>query len=191
VSGRENAERYLKLCAKQNRLPKFSKFLVDNGDGSFSLQPDGSTDGYWKTLIDYKMYDNEGNGVPQRAVRPDFNMEEAERVLSEYQGGANELPSASDEFIEKYVAHYNEVHGEGERQYSVSEADDEAYMDAVEAGDTETAQRMVDEAAERAGFRKYEYGYVEKISPYEIEPRNNIQSDRIPELADRIDSTTE
>ena len=126
-SGKENAETYLKMCAEAGRLPKFYNFLVDNGDGSFSLQPDGSTDGYWKMLIDYKMYDNDGRGAPQRAVRPDFNMEEAERVLSEYQGGANELPSASDAFIDKYVKHYKEVHGEDEgKKYSVSEAEDEA-----------------------------------------------------------------
>ncbi len=120
VSGKENAERYLALCAEQNRLPKFSKFLVDNGDGSFSLQPDGSTDGYWKTLIDYKMYDNAGKGAPQRAVTPDFNMEECRRILSEYEGGANELPSASDEFIRKYVDHYEDVHGNEDVRYSLT-----------------------------------------------------------------------
>lgn len=37
-------------------------------------------------------------------------------------------------------------------QYSVSETEDTDYMSAVERGDTEAAQRMVDEAAKRAGY---------------------------------------
>ena len=95
-SGKENAERYLQMCAENNRKPKFSNFLVDNGDGSWSLQPDGSTDGYWKLLIDFKMYDNEGNGAPQMPVRPDFNLEESQRMLREYTGGHNRFPVAQD-----------------------------------------------------------------------------------------------
>ena len=103
VSGKENAEKYLNLCAKLGREPKFSQFLVNNGDGSYSLQPDGSTDGYWKTLIDFKMYDNNGVGAAQQPVQPNFNMEEAYRVLNEYEGGANKLPVAN-EVVDEFVA---------------------------------------------------------------------------------------
>lgn len=104
-SGKENAEAYLKMCAENNRRPKFHYLLVDNKDGSYSLQPDGSTDGYWKTLIDFKMYDNNGKGVPQRPVRPDFNMEQAQRMLKEYEGGHAHFPAANDvvkEFVSKH-----------------------------------------------------------------------------------------
>lgn len=102
-SGKENAETYLKMCAENNRKPKFSHLLVDNQDGSYSLQPDGSTDGYWKTLIDFKMYNNEGNGVPQNPVAPNFNMEEAQRMLSEYNGGHEKFPVAKD-IVEEFVS---------------------------------------------------------------------------------------
>lgn len=125
ADGKTNAETYLKLCAEQGKIPKFSQFLVDNGDGSYSLQPDGSTDGYWKTLIDFKMYDNDGVGSPQVAVKPNFNMEEAVRVLSEYEGGANTLPVANDivdEFVKKYKS---------DIQYSVSETDAVEGVDVV------------------------------------------------------------
>ena len=105
LTGKENAERYLNLCAKTGREPKFSQFLVNNGDGSYSLQPDGSTDGYWKTLIDFKMYDNNGVGAMQQQVQPNFNMDEAYRVLNEYEGGANTLPVAND-VVEEFVAKY-------------------------------------------------------------------------------------
>lgn len=108
-SGKENAEIYLSLCAEQGRIPKFSKFLVDNGDGSWSLQPDGSTDGYWKTLIDFKMYDNEGVGAPQQKVKPNFNMDEAYRVMSEYAGDADRLPVAND-VVDRFVEEYQAAH---------------------------------------------------------------------------------
>ena len=104
-SGKKNAEAYLKMCAENNRRPKFHYLLDKNNDGSYSLKKDGSTDGYWKLLIDFKMYNNEGNGSPQRPVRPEFNMEQAERMLNEYSGGHSKFPAAQDvvdEFVTKY-----------------------------------------------------------------------------------------
>lgn len=108
-SGKENAEAYLKMCAENNKRPKFYKLLVDNKDGSYSLQPDGSTDGYWKLLIDFKMYNNEGVGVPQQPVKPDFNMEESMRMLEEYKGGHQQFP-VDQETVDEFVSEYREKH---------------------------------------------------------------------------------
>ena len=141
-SGKENAETYLKMCAEDGRLPKFSQFLVDNGDGSFSLQPDGSTDGYWKTLIDFKMYDNEGNGAPQQEVNPDFNMDEARRVLDEYslerngvsRESNNDLPVAQ-EVVDAYVQKYMDEHPGREYSAGMSEMTDaERNQALIDAG---------------------------------------------------------
>ena len=104
-SGKENAEAYLEMCARNNKRPKFYKLLQNNGDGSYSLKADGSTDGYWKLLIDFKMYDNDGNGSPQMAVKPEFNMTEANRMLNDYKGGHSQFPVAQgivDEFVNEY-----------------------------------------------------------------------------------------
>lgn len=104
-TGKENAEEYLRMCARDGKRPKFYKFLTRNSDGSFSLKEDGSTDGYWKLLIDFKMYDNEGNGSPQMPVRPDFNMDEVNRMLTEYEGGHEQFPVAHgivDQFVDQY-----------------------------------------------------------------------------------------
>ena len=104
-SGKENAEAYLEMCARNNKRPKFYKLLQNNGDGSYSLKADGSTDGYWKLLIDFKMYDNNGVGSPQMPVKPDFNMDEATRMLDEYSGGHSNFPVAQgvvDSFVEEY-----------------------------------------------------------------------------------------
>ena len=108
-SGKENAEAYLKMCAENNRRPKFSNVLEYNGDGSYSLPADGSADGYWKLLIDFKMYNNDGVGVPQQPVKPDFNIDEANRMLSEYKGGHSNFPVAQD-IVDAFVADYKKNH---------------------------------------------------------------------------------
>ena len=122
-SGKENAEVYLAMCAEDNRRPKFSHLLVDNGDGSYSLQPDGSTDGYWKTLIDFKMYNNDGIGVPQNPVVPNFNMEEAQRMLNEYTGGHAKFPVAKD-IVDEFVSKHPDNIAPTEVQFSLSKGID-------------------------------------------------------------------
>ena len=119
-SGKENAEAYLEMCARNNKRPKFYKLLQNNGDGSYSLKADGSTDGYWKLLIDFKMYDNDGNGSPQMAVKPDFNMEEATRMLNDYSGGHSNFPVAQG-IVDGFVKDYKDSH-KGE-MYSSQETD--------------------------------------------------------------------
>lgn len=124
-SGKENAEAYLEMCAMNNRKPKFSHLLVDNGDGSYSLQPDGSTDGYWKTLIDFKMYNNDGVGVPQNPVVPNFNMEEAQRMLNEYKGGHAKFPVAQD-IVDEFVSkHPDNIAPSADVQHSLSNKGEE------------------------------------------------------------------
>lgn len=99
-TGDENAATYLKMCEEDGRIPKFEQFLTKDSEGHW-VAPSG----YWKMLIDFKMYDNEGNGAPQQIVQPNFNMEEAKRVLDEYQGGADTLPVAYD-IVDRYVSEY-------------------------------------------------------------------------------------
>ena len=143
-SGKENAEAYLEMCARNNKRPKFYKLLQNNGDGSYSLKADGSTDGYWKLLIDFKMYDNNGNGSPQMPVKPDFNMDEATRMLNDYSGGHSNFPVAQgivDDFVKQYK--------DGHKGVMFSDRD---YIDAVNRGDMETAQKMVDATAKKAGY---------------------------------------
>lgn len=143
-SGKENAEAYLEMCAAENKRPKFYKLLDYDGNGKYSLKKDGSTDGYWKLLIDFKMYDNDGAGSPQMPVAPDFSMDEAMTMLDEYKGGHQSYPIAHG-VVDKFVEKYNTSN---RRQFSERDSD---YMDAVNRGDIEAAQRMVDEAAKEWG----------------------------------------
>ena len=119
-SGKENAEAYLEMCAKNNKRPKFYKFLDYDGNGKYSLKADGSTDGYWKLLIDFKMYDNNGVGSPQRPVLPDFNMDESIKMLNEYRGGHSSYPVANS-VVDKFVEGYNgkkEIKHSGRKRYT-------------------------------------------------------------------------
>lgn len=173
-SGKENAEAYLKKCAAEGRIPKFSNFLVNNGDGSYSLQPDGSTDGYWKTLIDFKMYDNSGKGSPQVAVKPNFNMHEVMRILNEATGTADTLPVAQD-VVDRFVEML-----ESKEQYSFKKSDiaksveEDAALFTQVKSDSDIAdavalvRRLCNTPAKEYGTRR----------------------DRRPEIADRLLSET-
>ena len=105
VDGTKNAETYLKMCAEANRIPKFSQFLVNNGDGSYSLPEDGSADGYWKMLIDFKMYDNDGVGAPQTSITPNFEMDAIEEIFNSTDTGVAKLPEAK-EVVNRFVEMY-------------------------------------------------------------------------------------
>ena len=92
-SGDENAQIYLEKCREDGRIPKFPQFQ--------------GYPGYWKLLIDFKMYDNDGVGSPQEVVRPTFNMEASERILSEYKGGHKSFPVAKD-VVEDFVKEHKD-----------------------------------------------------------------------------------
>ena len=102
LSGRENAQKYLDYINEHSYIPKFD-FLLDRVDGKWTL-PDGDIgDGYFKLLIDFKMYDNDGWGSPQRPVLPEFNMPYIQQMLKDYKGGHQSFPVAHDvvsEFVE-------------------------------------------------------------------------------------------
>lgn len=110
LSGKENAKRYLQKCAEEDRRPKFAKYLVDNHNGTWSLPEDGSMDGYWKLLIDFKMYNNKGEGRRQMPVQPIFNMEQCERMLRDYKGGHDTFPVA-DDVVDEFMAQREKERG--------------------------------------------------------------------------------
>ena len=178
--GRKNAETYLKLCAERGEKPAFSKLLVDNGDGSYSLPKGNSKEattirnGYYKLIIEGKMFNHKtGKGAPQQKVKMNIDMDAAREVLAEYDGEPNALPVAEDvvrDFVKEKTG--REVEGSLKFSRKVSNRTDtspldEEYLAAVKRGDMETAQRMVNEAAARAGYvvRAYHgtssYGFTE------------------------------
>lgn len=101
ADGRTNAQRYLNYINENGLAPKF-RFLLDNVDGQWVL-PEGEVgDNYYKLLIDFKMYNNEGWGSPQTPVSPDYNMTYIQQMLKDYEGGHNVFPVAQD-VVKKFV----------------------------------------------------------------------------------------
>lgn len=129
-SGDENAKAYLKLCEERGIKPKFERF--------------SNVSGYWKTLIDFKMYDNDGVGAPQEVVRPDVNMEEAMKVLHDYDGTAQSLPVAQD-VVDDFIKQYPERHAKkkSKQKFSLkSESANKVDMDqTLRAGDNSVAEQ--------------------------------------------------
>ena len=138
-------------CYSMGLNPRFtgknpSGKTVNHGDFSDST-------GYWKTLIDRPMYRNDGTYRDQQAVNMShfekgmLTKEWAETHWGEYkikEPSKTRAKQAADKFVQD-----TRVKEQGDLSFSL---DDEAYLDAVNRNDMETAQRMVDEAAKKAGF---------------------------------------
>lgn len=105
-NGKANAQRYLDYINKNKMTPKFD-FLLEKNGTKWVLPNNEVGNNYWKLLIDFKMYDNNGKGSPQQPVFPKFNMDYAEKMLNAYDGGHDTLPVAQDvvdEFLAKHKA---------------------------------------------------------------------------------------
>lgn len=90
-TGDENAQIYLQKCKDDGRIPKFPQFQ--------------SYEGYWKLLIDFKMYDNDGIGSPQEVVKPVFDESVNKEILDKYEGNHRSFPVAKDvvdEFVKQH-----------------------------------------------------------------------------------------
>lgn len=92
-TGEENAQIYLQKCREDDRIPKFPEFQTYPG--------------YWKLLIDFKMYDNDGAGAPQQVVQPVFDDAVNAEILAEYKGGHQSYPVAQD-VVDDFVREYKE-----------------------------------------------------------------------------------
>lgn len=117
ADGRQNAQNYLDLINARGMTPLFPSVLnhkggieILNKDGSHKaweggewVLPKGKLgDGYFKLLIEQKMYDNQGNPAPQTYVKPNFYMTAARRLASEYDKPTNQFPVAED-VVDEYM----------------------------------------------------------------------------------------
>lgn len=132
-SGRENAEKYIAMCNEEGKAPKFPFLLERDADG-YHLPKGKEYDGYFKLLIDFKMYDNDGVGAPQMPVVPNFSMEECAQMLNDYTGGHDSFPvndKIANEFAEKIKSRSKEF--TSDVQYSIG--DNNTYMSEADLSD--------------------------------------------------------
>ncbi|MBO5969129.1 MAG: hypothetical protein J6S14_11610 [Clostridia bacterium] len=166
----EAADKYLALCAERGLTPKF-KGKVEGRTVDFTTDPN-----YWKLLIDRKMINQiTGEIIEQKPVQPIFDANEIYgadgtggmlgRAVANYPNlvadrdyAVNAVTRdfltdrgiAPDVVAERITEAAEELFEY--RESALSEETDRRYLSAVESGDTETAQRMVDEAAAEAGY---------------------------------------
>ena len=136
---RKAAQAFLDWCESKGYTPRFAKFA--------------SHPNYYKLLEDFTTL-VEGEYVPQEAVKFNFPTEGNAfgSLASLIEQGLEEdavLEGQRDEKVGAIVEEVGEVLGT--TRYSIREMD-APYLEAVEKGDMETAQRMVEEAANIAGY---------------------------------------
>ena len=173
----QNGKRFVEYCEHFGMVPRFSQFKDDTG--------------YWKLLIDRPMYDNQGNYREQQVVDVTKakigHLENGKLVDSDMPLSTSAMygPNYSEQektAVDNALAALDEPAKINGGQYSVfgddmtdSDIDqmlsdmDEDYMQAAESGDTETAQRMVDEAANAAGYTKKVYHGTDAFGFTEID----------------------
>ena len=83
---RQFVEKFLQVCETKGVKPRFWEFLDTDADGKYVY-----TKGYYKLLLDFKMFDKNGEILPQETVVPEFD----DKLLTE--------------LTEKYVASEKEV----------------------------------------------------------------------------------
>ena len=138
MTAKEAAQAYLDWCDQKGYTPKFDEFA--------------GNENYYKLLIDFVCYNKNGNFVPQGAVKMNFpNAEDKFGSMAKLIESGLEADAVTqyrqNKELDPIVDEITEVLGS---DLQFNEALDDAYMDAVNNGDMETAQRLVDEAAKKA-----------------------------------------
>ena len=76
---RQFVNKYLAVCKAKGYVPKFDMFLDKTKKGEYTY-----TKGYYKFLLDFKMFDKNGKILPQEVVVPVFDNEVNKQILEDY-----------------------------------------------------------------------------------------------------------
>lgn len=97
--------KFLAVAKEKGLKPRFWQFLDVDANGEYTY-----TEGYHKFLVDFKLFDQQGNILPQEPVVPEFDDALNARILNEYVEG-KKMPAPRDAVYDRLV---NEViNGEG------------------------------------------------------------------------------
>lgn len=166
------ADAYLAWCEENGYLPKFD---IPNRKFFPSQHPN-----YYKLLIDFSAYNSDGKATPQGDVRIQYPQEgDAFGSLNGLIKQGLEEDALAQAKLDKGVQPIlddveKELAKKPGARYSLK-ANDQAYLAAVERGDMETAQKMVDEAAKAAGYTVETYhGTDKEFTVFETMYRNEF-----------------
>jgi hypothetical protein len=106
----EFVEAFLKECKRQGKIPRYAEFLNVDSNGDYTYR-----EGYHKLLVDFKMFDAEGNILPQGNITPSLDENFMKELLN-----AEIDKKQSYEFPQKVYDAIDKQFGE---QYSSQETD--------------------------------------------------------------------
>ena len=120
---RQFVERFLKVCEERGLRPRFSGFLNTNAEGKYVY-----TKGYYKLLLDFKMFDKDGTYLPQEPVIPDFDADLLHELTEKYVAGEKAKTEAESPAFKRALERVEaEVVGDDEgRMYSIDETHENA-----------------------------------------------------------------
>lgn len=112
TNDREFVEKYLQKCKEMGRIPKFDEFLDKDAEGNYVYTP-----GYYKFLVDFKLFDENGNILPQKPVVAQFDDAFNMQILQDYAEGerqttGEQMNATYDKIVE--TLGLNEAEAEGE-----------------------------------------------------------------------------
>ena len=115
---RQFVERFLKVCEERGLRPRFSRFLNTNAEGKYVY-----TKGYYKLLLDFKMFDKDGTYLPQEPVIPEFDADLLHELTKKYVAGEKAKTEAESPAFQRALERVEaEVVGDDEgRMYSIDE----------------------------------------------------------------------
>lgn len=111
---RQFVEKFLEVCRKEGMKPRFWQLLNVDENGNYAYRK-----GYYKLLLDFKLFDKNGNILPQDAVTGQFDSAYVTDLLTKYVSSEQEKQATLAPKLEKAYARINEeIIGE-EAQFSM------------------------------------------------------------------------
>lgn len=167
---RQFVERFLKVCEERGLRPRFSGFLNTDAEGKYVY-----TKGYYKLLLDFKMFDKNGTYLPQEPVIPEFDADLLHELTEKYVAGEKAKTEAESPAFQRALERVEaEVVGDDEgRMYSID--------DTPETPDV--SDSAFDEALRRAGLSHLvedtaETADTETAPPPRKSPERDPEEDR-------------
>ena len=107
--------KFFEVCYEKGITPRFSQFLDTDANGKFVYTP-----GYEKMLVDFKLFDRDGNLLKQEVVKPDFERSFMQQIIDDDLKKTEEELQGADypqELYDKVLNYIRVKHGyEGDYQ---------------------------------------------------------------------------
>lgn len=139
---RQFVERFLQVCEERGLRPRFSRFLNTNAEGKYVY-----TKGYYKLLLDFKMFDKDGTYLPQEPVIPEFDADLLHELTEKYVAGEKAKTDKDSPAFQRALERVEaEVVGDDEgRMYSIDETPENADVSDSAATDRDLLLAMAEQ----------------------------------------------